>query len=162
MFRHILLASHGTNGAIAAENMAIQVCAPQGRVDHLIVVPEFWQNMTGDDWLNSGTARDQFRDYLQTGLGQEIDQQCERIQKKITDHTRVYERIILFGNPEKALLHQANHTAYDLIVMGSPRKKGMREKFSLRSTMFTQKLAQELQTALLIAPHPGNQQAHQP
>jgi len=157
MFRHILLASHGTNGAIAAENMAIQVCAPEGRIDHLIVVPEFWQNMTGDDWLNSGATRDQFRDYLQTGLGEEIDQQCARIQKKITDRKRTYTRIILFGNPEKALLHQASSTAYDLVVMGSPRKTGIKEKFSLRSTMFTPKLAQKLQTALLVVPHPGTQ-----
>lgn len=155
MFRHILLASHGTEGAIAAENMAIRVCTPEGSIDHLIIVPEFWQHMTGDDWLNSGTARDQFRDYLQTGLGQEIDQQCVRIQKKVADHTLAYERIILFGNPEKALLHQASNTAYDLIVLGSPRTTGMKEKFSLRSTMLTPKLVQKLQTALLVVPHPG-------
>lgn len=159
MFRHILLASHGTVGAIAAENMAIQVCAPEGKIDHLIVVPEFWQSMTGDDWLNNGTTRDQFRDYLQTELGKEIDQQCDRIHKKIAAHALAYDRVIVFGNPEKALLNQASNTAYDLVVMGSPRTAaGIKGKFSLRSTMLTQKLAQTLQTALLIVPHPGTDQ----
>jgi len=154
MFRHILLASHGTEGAIVAENMAIRVCAPGGRIDHLVVVPEFWQSMTGDDWLNNGATRDQFRDYLQTELGQEIDQQCNRIQKKIADHALAYDNVILFGNPEQALLNHVRSRAYDVVVVGSPRPTGIKERLSLRSKMLTKKMLHTLQTALLIVPYP--------
>jgi len=154
MFRHILLASHGTEGAIAAEDMAIQMCAPHGRIDHVIVVPEFWQSMTGDDWLNSGVARDQFRDYLQTALGQEIDQQCARVNNKISSHGLACRSVVLSGKPDQALLHQANAHMYDLIVIGSPRSGGRRGALSLRSTMLTKKIFHNLTVAVLIAPYP--------
>jgi nucleotide-binding universal stress UspA family protein len=151
MFQYILLASHGTEGAIAAENMALRICAPAGRIDHLVVVPEFWRDMTGDDWLNNGMTRDQFRDYLENALRQEIDQQCQRVNKETSDRGLVCRHVVLSGKPELVLLRQTRTHAYDLIVMGSPRPGG---KPGLRSTMLTEKLVHVLETALLIVPHP--------
>lgn len=152
MFQYILLASHGTEGAIAAEDMALRICTPAGRIDRLVVVPEFWRNMTGDDWLNNGATRDRFRDYLDDTLRQDIDQQCQRVSQKASDRGLTCQHVVLLGEPEKALLRQARTHAYDLIVMGSPRPGG---KSGLRSTMLTKKLAHRLETALLIVPHPG-------
>lgn len=152
MFQYILLASHGTEGAIAAEDMALRICTPAGRIDHLVVVPEFWWNMTGDDWLNNGATRDRFRDYLDDTLRQDIDQQCQRVSQKASDRGLICQHVVLLGEPEKALLRQARTHAYDLIVMGSPRQGG---KSGLRSTMLTKKLVHRLETALLIVPHPG-------
>lgn len=155
MFHHILLASHGTEGAVAAETLALQVCAPAGRIDHLIVVPEFWRNMTGDDWLNSGTARDQFRDYLQTALGQEVDQHCRHVAQKAAAQGISCRSVVLFGKPERALPHQAEKNDYDLIVVGSPRPGGKKSAFSLRSSMLSKKILHALPAALLIAPYPA-------
>ena len=64
MSTNVLLASHGTDGAKAAEKMALQVCEKGARLHHLLVVPSFWKGMTGDDWLNNGSTRDNFRRYL--------------------------------------------------------------------------------------------------
>ncbi len=50
---NILLASHGTEGAIAAEKMALSLCEKGARLHHLLVVPTLWEGMTGDDWLNA-------------------------------------------------------------------------------------------------------------
>ncbi|HDZ79452.1 MAG TPA: universal stress protein, partial [Gammaproteobacteria bacterium] len=50
---HVLLASHGTVGAQAAEQMAIRMCSSGAKLHHLIVVPSLWKGMTGDDWLNN-------------------------------------------------------------------------------------------------------------
>ena len=155
MFHHILLASHGTEGAQAAETLAIQVCASAGRIDHLIVVPEFWRNMTGDDWLNSGTARNQFRDYLQTALGQEVDQHRQRVAQKTAAQGLSSHSVVLFGKPERALLHQTEKNDYDLIVVGSPRTGGKKSAFSLRSSMLDKKILRALPAALLIAPYPA-------
>lgn len=152
MFQNILLASHGTEGAIAAEDMALRICAAAGHIDHLVVVPEFWRNMTGDDWLNNGATRDRFRDYLDDALRQDIDQQCQRVNQKASDRELTCQHIVLLGEPEESLLHQARTHAYDLIVIGSPRRGG---KSGLRSTMLTKKLVHVLETALLIVPHPG-------
>ncbi len=154
MFERILLASHGTKGAIAAENMAVQICARQATIDHLIVVPEFWQGMTGDDWLNNGATRDQFREYLQSELGREIDLQCDRINQKITAHGLIYSSIILFGKPDEALLQRTKAYAYDLLVVGSPRPRGLR---GLRSGMLTKKLTRAIPTTLLIVPYPRDE-----
>ncbi|MCC6922797.1 MAG: universal stress protein [Nitrosomonas sp.] len=151
MFQYILLASHGTEGAIVAENMALQVCAPAGRIDHLVVVPEFWRNITGDDWLNNGATRDRFRDYLDDTLRQDIDQQRQRVSQKASDRGLTYQHVVLLGEPEETLLHQARMHAYDLIVIGARRPGG---KPGLRSMMLTKKLVHTLETALLIVPHP--------
>ncbi|MCB1984920.1 MAG: universal stress protein [Burkholderiales bacterium] len=158
-FRHILLASHGTTGAIAAENMALHVCAKAGTIDHLIVVPEFWRDMTGDDWLNNGITRDQFREYLHTDLGQEVDQHCDRLSRKVAAHALNYNRVVLFGRPDKVLLQYAKTKRYDLLVVGSPRPGGLPGIAGLRSTMLTKKLTHVIQTALLIVPYPKESEA---
>ena len=81
MFKHILLASHGTAGALVAECKAMSMCARGSKIHHLIVVPSFWKGMTGDDWLNNGSTRDQFCRYLENTLGHEVDSHCERVSK---------------------------------------------------------------------------------
>ncbi|MBX3638904.1 MAG: universal stress protein [Nitrosomonas sp.] len=151
MFQYILLASHGTEGAIAAETMALQVCAANGHIDHLIVVPEFWQSMTGDDWLNNGITRDRFRDYLESALHQDIEQHCKRVNQKMSDRGLACRHVVLSGKPEQVVLRQAGTQIYDLVVIGSPRPDG---KPGLRSAMLTKKLICTLKTAVLIAPHP--------
>ena len=154
MFKHILLASHGSEGAVKAEDMALQVCARSGTIEHLIVIPEFWQHMTGDDWLNNGVTRDRFRDYLQTELGREIDQQCDRLRQKVSASSLQYQKLILFGKPDQALLDCESKRTYDLIVLGSPRPPGISGLTSLRSKMLTKAVIQTMHTAVLIAPYP--------
>ncbi len=154
LYKRILLASHGTKGAIAAEDKTLQICSNSGTIDHLIVVPEFWQDITGDDWLNNGVTRDQFRDYLQTELGREVDQQCTRLNQKVTAYAFGYRSIILFGKPDKALIQCAETNAYDLVVLGSPRPQHLSGLTGLHSTMLTNKTWHKLQTDLLIVPYP--------
>jgi len=43
--KRILLASHGTEGARAAEKMAFSLCQKQTALHHLVVVPDFWKGM---------------------------------------------------------------------------------------------------------------------
>ena len=71
---NILLASHGTEGAMAAEKMALILCNKGAKLHHLIVVPTLWEGITGDDWLNNGSTRDTFRRYLETELGITADE----------------------------------------------------------------------------------------
>ena len=71
---NVLLVSHGTDGAIAAEQVVLEKCDKGTRVHHLIVVPTFWEGTTGDDWLQNGAVRNDFRRYLEGELGREVDE----------------------------------------------------------------------------------------
>jgi nucleotide-binding universal stress UspA family protein len=148
---HVLLASHGTEGAIAAEQMIFKLCQRGAKLHHLIVVPKLWEGMTGDDWLNNGATRDTFRRYLEGQLGKEIDDHCERLSQEAEQHGISYTREIAVGEPEECLLETSKKDSFDLVVMGSPRPKG---KKGLRSRMKTEPLVKALTIPLLIVPYP--------
>ncbi len=152
MSTNVLLASHGTDGAKAAEKMALQVCEKGARLHHLLVVPSFWKGMTGDDWLNNGSTRDTFRRYLEDQLSQEVDQHIERVSEQAKQNKLTYTREVVVGEPEQCLLDACKNGQFDLIVMGSPRPKG---KQGLRSTMSVKPLkSAKPDVKLLVVPYP--------
>jgi len=148
---HVLLASHGTEGARAAEQMAMCMCSSGAKIHHLIVVPSLWKGMTGDDWLNNGSTRDTYRRYLETELGREVDEHCDRISKHAEEKKLEYSSEIVLGELEKCLISSSKNNAYDLIIMGSPRPKGIT---GLRSRMKPETLIHALDIPLLIVPYP--------
>lgn len=149
--KHVLLASHGTEGAKAAERMALALCGRGAKLHHLIVVPALWQGMTGDDWLNNGSTRDTFRRYLESELGREVDEHCNRVSQAADEHEVEYSKTIVLGEPDECLIDVSKSNNYDLVVMGSPRPKG---KKGMRSRMYVEPLAKQLLTPLLIVPYP--------
>lgn len=152
---NILLASHGTDGAQAAEQMAISLCNKGGAIHHLVVVPAaLWEGMTGDDWLNNGSTRNTFRRYLESELEQEVAEHCERISKHAEENNLKYTNEVIVGEPEECLLKVSKKQNYDLIVMGAPRPKGVS---GLRSRMSTDTVARALTTPVMIAPYPVNE-----
>lgn len=151
---NILLASHGTDGAQAAEQMAISVCENGGAIHHLVVVPTLWQGMTGDDWLNNGKTRNTFRRYLESEIEQEVAEHCERISKHAKENNIEYTNEVIVGEPEECLLDVSKKQNYDLVVMGAPRPKGVS---GLRSRMSTDAVKRKLTTPLLITPYPNNE-----
>jgi len=148
---HVLLASHGTEGALAAEQMALSMCAKGAKLHHLIVVPTLWQGMTGDDWLNNGSTRDTFRRYLEGELGREVDEHCQRVSQSAEENELQYSKEIILGEPDECLIDSSKRDQFDLVIMGSPRPKG---KKGLRSRMKTESLARALNIPLLIVPYP--------
>ena len=152
MVNNVLLASHGTDGAKAAEKMAFEVCEKGAKLHHLVVVPTLWKGMTGDDWLNNGSTRDTFRRYLEDQLSKEVDENCQRISELAKQHEVTYSNEVVVGEPEECLLEACKKQQFDLVVMGSPRPKG---KSGLRSRMSTEPFMRaELDTKLLVVPYP--------
>jgi len=149
---NILLSSHGTEGAMAAEKMALSLCDKGAKIHHLIVVPTLWEGMTGDDWLNNGSTRDTFRRYLETELGREVDEHCERVSLAADEHELKYSKTIVFGEPDECLLDASKNDNYDLVIMGSPRPKGIK---GIRSRMSLEPLAKLLSIPLLMVPYPN-------
>jgi len=149
--RHILLASHGTAGARAAEKTALALCPPGGTLHHLIVVPDFWKGMMGDDWLNNVMTQEIYGRYVENQLEDEIRTDVRRLQKLAAKRRIRYRPDMELGKPTDCLIQRAKRTGVDLVVMGSPRPRG---ETGLRSRMDTEKLVRALRVPLLIVPHP--------
>lgn len=148
---NILLSSHGTPGAQAAERMALDACNKNAHLMHLLVVPEFWRHMMGDDWLNNGITRDRYARYLESELGRELDQHIDRVRNQAQAIGMSYSNEIVIGEPDTCLSQCCNQGNYDLVVLGSPRPKG---KPGLKSRMTTDQALKSINIPVLIAPYP--------
>ena len=146
----ILLASHGSEGAQAAELMALSLCTEGGHLHHLLVVPGFWKDMTGDDWLNNAVTRDRFRRYLEDQLSQEVTEHQARVSEAAAELQLNYSSEVIIGEPDECLINASQQQPYDLVVMGSPRPKG---KSGLRSRMVTE-ATRNLPVPVMIVPYP--------
>jgi nucleotide-binding universal stress UspA family protein len=148
---HILLASHGSEGAQAAERMALQLCGKGGKVHQLLVVPDLWKGMTGDDWLNNGSTRDRFRRYLENQLESEAREHLERVRSQADARGIGYSVEVTVGKPSACLIDASSSADFDLVIVGSPRPRGRR---GLRSRMAIEPLLRALPMPLLIVPYP--------
>lgn len=148
----ILLASHGTPGSNAAVQAALSLGKKGTMIHHLVVVPTLWQGMTGDDWLNNGSTRDTYRRYLESELGREVDEHCDAVQQQAEAIGFTYQKEIVLGEPDQCLIDCSNEQACDIIIIGSPRPKGVS---GIRSRMHTEPLVKSLTVPLLVIPFPN-------
>jgi nucleotide-binding universal stress UspA family protein len=153
LYTHILLASHGTPGACAAEAAAFKLSGPETCLHHLIVVPDFWKGMLGDDWLNNASTQIRYGEYLEGELEKEIADNVNRVsaEAKIRHLNYTYE--FMLGQPADCLVKVANKTFFDLVIIGSPRPKNQE---GLKSRMHCETLLRGLSIPLLIVPYPDN------
>jgi nucleotide-binding universal stress UspA family protein len=149
--KNILLASHGTRGARAAEREAFALCPPGGVLHHLIVVPDFWKGMMGDDWLNSGVTRDIYGKYVESELEKEVRQHIRRLDKEATKRRLRYKPEVVFGKPDKCLIERLGDRRIDLAVVGSPRPP---KEPGFRSRMLTEKVLRAARIPILVVPFP--------
>jgi len=148
----VLLASHGTPGAQAAEQAALDLCVEGGASLHrLLVVPDFWKGMMGDDWLNNAVTQARFGKYVENQLARESADDIDRTVKEAEKRNVPFDFSVVFGKPADCLLQAAAEKDYDLIVIGSPRPKGAE---GYRSRMALDPLVRALKTRLMIIPHP--------
>lgn len=148
----ILLASHGTPGARAAERAALALAAPGATIFHLVVVPDLWKGMMGDDWLNNASTRAAYGRHVESQLAREIEEHRAVLEGEVRASGRHYELKVVLGEPGAALLEYAATLRPDCVVIGAPRPKGAP---GLRSRMRLEKLAGRLAALLLVVPHPG-------
>ncbi len=151
--KKIILASHATPGARAAEDAAFELCAESGAsLYHLLVVPDFWKGMMGDDWLNNAGTRIIYGNYLENQLVQEVADEIERLSKRAKKKGIAYKDDVRVGKPAACLIEVCENGNFDLCVIGSPRPKGAE---GYRSRMKPEELVRALTVRLLIVPHPS-------
>ena len=150
--RAVLLASHGTRGARAAERVALDLCAPGGRLHHLVVIPDFWKGMLGDDWLNNAAVHLRFGRYVENQLEREIAEHAVEVEAEAKRRGLGYSCEVRLGKPAECVAVVAAAGSYDLVVAGSPRPPGMP---GYRSRLAIEALVKSLKAPLLVVPHPG-------
>lgn len=148
-YRKLLLASHGTEGARAAERTALSLAARGARLHHLIVVPDLWQGMRGDDWLNNASTRDTFGRYVEDMLHKEAADCLLALEARCRERGLDYTAEAVYGDPAECLLACAMKHQVDGVIIGPPRRKG---EEGYRSRMDLDKLARGLKVPLTIAP----------
>ena len=148
--RKILLASHGTPGARAAERAALDLAAGEGaEVVHLYVVPEFWRGMRGDDWLNNAATQETFGNYVEGELVKEARNEVERLMADAQAVGVPLSSRAMFGTPADCLLKAVHEEKPDLVVIGTPRPKG---ESGYSSRMKLDSVVRGLDVRLLIVP----------
>jgi nucleotide-binding universal stress UspA family protein len=148
----VLLASHDTEGSRAAEQVALDAVAQGGRLHHLVIVPEFWQSITGDGWrINASTEHD-FCEYLEGRIEQEIMEHLTRVNRKAQWRGIDYSASSRHGRLEDCLIAAAEAADFDLVIIGAPRPKGHP---GLRSRIDLNRLLRGLRVPLVVVPHPG-------
>jgi nucleotide-binding universal stress UspA family protein len=149
---NLILASHGTPGAKAAEDLAVELCAQTGAsLHHLLVVPDFWKGMMGDDWLNNAVTQARYGDYVESQLAGEAADEIRLLAERAKESGIRYSDEVRLGNPAACLVAACERGGYDLAVIGSPRPK---RSPGLRSRMNLELLTRSLTTRLMIVPHP--------
>ena len=147
----VLVASHGTPGARAAERAALELASPAATLFHLVVVPDLWKGMLGDDWLNNASTRAAYGRHVESQLAREIEEHRIALEREVRATGRRYEMKAVLGKPDQALIEHAAAIRPDLVVIGSPRPQGAP---GLRSRMRVDRLTGALDTPLLVIPHP--------
>ena len=132
--------------------MALALAAPGALLSQLVVVPDFWKGMMGDDWLYNASTRDTFGRHVERQLESEIEVEIARVRGRAAEIGLRYERRVVLGKPAECLLESAAMLKPDLVIIGSPRPAGAR---GFRSRMRLEPLVRDLAVPLLIVPHPG-------
>jgi nucleotide-binding universal stress UspA family protein len=148
----ILLASHGTAGAQAAERSALELCAAGATLAHLTVVPQLWRGMMGDDWLNNASTRERYAHHIEAELAREIDEIRARLEAASHAGEVCYEHRTVIGDPTECLIAYAAELEPELIVIGARRPAGSP---GLRSRMNMDALAKSLRAPLFVVPFPA-------
>jgi nucleotide-binding universal stress UspA family protein len=148
----LLLAHHGTPGAMLAETLAMDIALSGAtQILHLLVVPDLWSGMQGDDWLNNASTRDTFGSYLEGLLDKDVKQQLMALEGRCKERGHAYKSFMRQGDPAECLLEIALQEQASVVVMGPPRPKGVT---GIRSRMDIEKLVRGLRVPLLVAGRP--------
>jgi len=150
MSKTIILASHGTPGARAAEEAALETAKTDNtNIIHLFVVPDFWRGMRGDDWLNNAVTQKRFGDYVENELAREAAIEIERLKEKAKSAGVLLETRAMFGKPVECLMSVFEQENPYLIFIGAPRPKGEQ---GYNSRMKLEPLVRSLNAPLTIVP----------
>lgn len=151
MFRKILVATHGTEGAKKAELCAIGLARALGAEIHaLYVIHKGWGSLVGIEWLHPSQVRMEFYRYAEKEL-------YRRAGEVLDDLTRRGEGVdittaVSVGEPFEVIAKTARDLDADLIVIG-PAGSGRSEEYRARIPL--KRLLKKAPCPVLVATEPA-------
>ena len=118
MFKKILLATHGTEGAKKAEQYSYELAKVFGAKLHgLYVIHSGWGSLVGIEWLHSSHTRMEFYRYAEAQFNLRASEVLESFRKFAADIK--VSTAVKVGEPTEIILEEAKAYHADLIVVGS-------------------------------------------
>lgn len=134
MFKRILIATHGTEGAKKAEAYAIGLAREFGAEIHgLYVIHKDLGSLVGIEWLHNSHVRMEFYRHAES----EFYLRAEEVLDAFGEHAKGIEvaTAIKVGEPAEVIAEEARDIGADLIVIGgesSVRSEEYKAKVSLK------------------------------
>lgn len=132
MIRTILVATHGTEGAVEAEHNAVDLARTFGAELHaLYVIHKGWGSLVGIEWLHSSEKRMDFYRYAEAELYKMADAALGEFARRAAACGLTVTTAVRVGDPGGAIVDVARERGSDLIVLGDACK-GRSEEYKAR------------------------------
>lgn len=137
MFKRILIATHGTEGAKKAESYAIGLARQSGAELHgLYVIHKDWSSLVGIEWLHSSERRMEFYRYAES----QFNIRAEEVLKAFAERAKEIKvaTSVKVGNPAVVIAEEAMERHADIIVVGGNsdvRSEEYKARISLKKLM---------------------------
>lgn len=124
MIRKILVATHGTEGAILAELYALQLAKALDTGLHgLYVINKDWGSLVGIEWLHSSEKRMEFYHYAESELYRMANTALDSFKQRALANELGVMTSVRVGDPAEAIAEEARTQGADLIIIGSAGKE---------------------------------------
>jgi nucleotide-binding universal stress UspA family protein len=132
MIRTILVATHGSKGAVEAEHYALDLARTLGAELHaLYVIHKGWGSLVGIEWLHSSEKRMDFYRYAEAELYRMADEALGHFAQRAAACGVRITTSVLVGDPGEVIVNEARERRADLIVLGDACK-GRSEEYKAR------------------------------
>jgi nucleotide-binding universal stress UspA family protein len=139
MIRKILIATHGTEGAVAAEQSALDLARTLGAELHaLYVIHKGWGSLVGIEWLHSSETRMDFFRYTEAELYRMADAALVKFRDRAAACGLNVTTSVRVGDPADIIVSESREQGADLIVLGdvgNGRSEEYRARISIHKLM---------------------------
>lgn len=132
MIRTILVATHGSKGAVEAERCALDLARTHDAELHaLYVIHKGWGSLVGIEWLHSSEKRMEFYRYAEAELYRMADAALSGFVSRATARGLNVTTSVRVGDPGEVIVSESRERGSDLIVLGDACK-GRSEEYKAR------------------------------
>lgn len=123
MYKHILIATDGSELAGKGLEHGLGLAAATGAKTTIVTVTEPWQSVdTGQVWGGSASLLDEYRTHAREACTKILDAAAKRASARGVEHETLH---VPDAYPADALLATAEERGADLIVMASHGRRGL-------------------------------------
>jgi len=147
MFKRILIATHGTEGAKKAESYAIGLAREFGAEIHgLYVIHKDLGCLVGIEWLHNSHVRMEFYRHAESEFNRRAEEVLEAFRERATGIE--VTPAIRVGDPVEVIADEARNKGADLIIIGGS-SNGRSEEYKAKVSL--KKLSKIAPCPVLIA-----------